>query len=64
MNFATRGRRAQIEDHDGPQPVAQHIASQLAPPLLSMRFCAIYRKRGHSKMKLKTLGAYSMSSAI
>ncbi len=33
-------------------------------PLLSMRFCVIYRKLGHSEMKVKALGACSMSSAI
>jgi len=29
-----------------------------------MRFYVIYRKRGRSEMKVKTLGARSMSSVI
>ena len=36
----------------------------LAPPLLSMRFCLIYRKRGRSEMKVKTLGARSIVIAF
>ncbi len=43
----------------------EHTISLLTrTPLLSMRFCAIYRKRGRSEMKVKKVGARSMLSAI